>query len=96
MCVKLTKVACFKMAEHRVNMHYLMREAVELVLNEGLDLEDFSDSGSEENIVDSGKESVLVDLKTDSRDSDNGIFIFTIGIQATNRMKLLLFYAVSR
>ena len=77
-------------------MHYLMREAVELVLNEGLDLEDFSDSGSEENIVDSGKESVLVDLKTDSRDSDNDIFIFTIGIQATNRMKLLLFYAVSR
>ena len=34
------------MAVHRVNMHYLMREAVELVLNEGLDLEDFSDSVS--------------------------------------------------
>ena len=90
------KVARFKMAEHRVNMHYSVREAVELVLNEGLDLEDFSDSGSEENIVDSGKEFVLVDLKTNSSDRDNDIFIFTIGIQATNRMKLLLFYAVSR
>ena len=37
-------------------MRYSARETVELVLNEGLDLEDFSDSGSEENIVDSGEE----------------------------------------
>ena len=34
----------------------LAMETVELVLNEGSDLEDFSDSGSEENIVDSGEE----------------------------------------
>ena len=34
-------VVHFKMAARRVNMHYLMRETVELVLNEGLDLEDF-------------------------------------------------------
>ena len=56
-------------------MCYLTREAVELVLNEGSDLEDFSDSGSEENIVDSGEEFVPVDLEVDSRDSDNNIFI---------------------
>ena len=43
------------MAERRVNMRYSMMEAVELVQNEGSDLEDFSDSGSEENIVDSGE-----------------------------------------
>ena len=45
-CVKLTKVACFKMVARR----------------EGLDLEDFSDSGFEENIVDSRKEFVPADL----------------------------------
>ena len=55
-CVKLTIVVHFTMAAHRVNMCYLTREAIELVLNKGLDLEDFSDSGSEENIVDSGEE----------------------------------------
>ena len=49
------KVTHFKMA---VNMCYLTREAIELVLNKGLDLEDFSDSGSEENIVDSSEESI--------------------------------------
>ena len=47
MCVKLTKVARFKMAARRVNMRYSTRETVELVLNEGSDLEDFSVSGSE-------------------------------------------------
>ena len=36
-------------------MRYLARETVELILNEGSDLEDFLDSGSEENIVDSGE-----------------------------------------
>ena len=55
------KVVCFKMVARRVNMRYLTKETVELVLNEGLDPEDFSDSGSEENIVDSGEESVPVD-----------------------------------
>ena len=75
-CVKLTKVAHFKMAARRVNKCYSVRETVELVLNEGSDLEDFSDSGSEENIVDSGEEFVPVDLETDSRDSDNSIFHF--------------------
>ena len=54
-CVKLTKDEPFKMAACRVNMRYLARGAVELVQNEGSDLEDFSDSGSEENIVDSGE-----------------------------------------
>ena len=54
-CVKLTKDVRFKMAARRVNMLYSMMEAVELVQNEGSDLEDFSDSGSEENIVDSGE-----------------------------------------
>ena len=78
------------MAVRRVNMHYSMREAVELVPNEGLDLEDFSDSGSEENIVDSGEEFLPVDLEADSSDSDNDIFIFIIGIQATSRIKLVL------
>ena len=90
-CVKLTKVARFKMAAHRVNMHYSVRETVELVLNEGSDLEDFLDSGSEENIVDSGEEFVLVDLEADSRDSDNNIFIFIIDIRATSRIKLCFF-----
>ena len=51
------------MAARRVNMRYSARETVELVLNEGSDLEDFSDSGSEENIVDSGEEFVPVDLE---------------------------------
>ena len=76
------------MAARRVNMHYSVRETVELVLNEGSDLEDFSDSGSEENIVDSGEVLVPVDLEADSSDSDNNIFIFIIGIHATSRIKL--------
>ena len=65
---------------------------MELVLNEGLDLEDFLDCGSEEKIVDSGEEFVLVDLEADSRDSDNNVFIFIIGICATNRIKLFFFF----
>ena len=65
---------------------------MELVLNEGLDLEDFLDSGSEENIVDSGEEFAPVDLEADSRDSDNNIFIFIIGIRATSRIKLFFFF----
>ena len=69
-------------------MHYSVRETVELALNEGLDQEDFLDSGSEENIVDSGEEFVPVDLEADSRDSDNNIFIFIIGIRATGRIFL--------
>ena len=68
-------------------MRYSARETVELVLNEGLDLEDFSHSGSEENIVDSGEEFVPVDLEADSSDGDNNIFIFIIGIHATSRIK---------
>jgi len=51
----------------------------ELVPNEDLDLEDFSDSGSEKNIVDSGKEFVPVDLKVDLSDSNNDIFILSLG-----------------
>ena len=73
-------------------MHYSTRETVELVQNERSDL-DFSNSGSEENTVDSGEESVSVDLEADSRDSDNNIFIFIIGICATSRIKLF-FYCV--
>ena len=88
MCVKLTKVVRFKMAARRVNMRYSMREAVEFVLNESSDLEDFLDSGSEENIVDSGEEFVPVDLEADS--SDNDVFIFIIWIHATSRIKLPL------
>ena len=91
MCVKLTKVVCFKMAARRVNMRYTVRETVESVLNEGLDQEDFSDSGSEENIVDSGEEFVPVDLKADSSDSDNNIFVFITGIRATSRIKLFCY-----
>ena len=82
------------MAVRRVNMHYSARETVELVLNEGSDLEDFSDSGSEENIVDSGEVFVLVDLEADSSDSDNNIFILIImiiRIRATSRIKLFVF-----
>ena len=60
-------------------MCYLMREAVELVLNEGSDLEDFSVSNSEENIVDSGEEFVPVDLEANLSDSDNDIFISSLG-----------------
>ena len=75
-------------------MSYSVMETVELVLNEGLDLEDFSDSGSEENIVDSGEEFVPVDLEVDSRDNDNNIFICIIGIHATSRIKLFFFYCV--
>ena len=77
------------MVARRMNMHYLVRETVELVLTEGLDLEDFSDSGSEENIVDSGEEFVPVDLEADSSNSGNNIFIFIIGICATSRINLL-------
>ena len=69
-------------------MGYSAMETVEFVLNEGSDPEDFSDSGSEENIVDSGEEFVPADLEADSRDSDNNIFIFIIGIRATSRIKL--------
>ena len=69
-------------------MHYSAMETVELVLNEGSDLEDFLDSSSEENIVDSGEEFVPVDFEADLRDSDNNIFIFIIGIHATSRLKL--------
>ena len=75
-------------------MRYSMREAVELVLNEGSDLEDFSDSSSEENIVDSGEEFVPVDLQADSNDSDNDIFIFILGIRATSRIKLIFLETV--
>ena len=71
-------------------MRYSTREAVELVLNEASDL-DFSDSGSEENIVDSGEEFVPVDVEADSNDSDNDIFIFIIRIHATRRIKPLFF-----
>ena len=69
-------------------MRYSARETVELVQNEGSDPEDFLNSASEENIVDSGEEFVPVDLEADSRDSDNNIFIFIIGICATSRIKL--------
>ena len=79
------------MAVRRVNMHYSAMETVELVLNEGSDPEDFLDSGSEENIVDSGEEFVPVDLEADSRDSNNNIFIFIIGIHATSRIKGCIF-----
>ena len=48
--------------------------------------------GSEENIVESGKEFVPVDLEVDSSDNDNDIFIFIIGIYATNRIKPLFFF----
>ena len=73
-------------------MGYSAMETMELVLNEGSDPEDFSDSGSEENIVDSGEEFVPVDLEADSSDSDNNIFIFIIGIRATRRIKLLFYF----
>ena len=71
------------MAARRVNMCYSTREDVELVLNEGLDLEDFSD------IVDSGEEFVPVNFEADSSNSNNNIFIFVTGICATSRIKLL-------
>ena len=74
-------------------MHYSAMETVELVLNEGSDLEDFLDSSSEENIVDSGEEFVPVDFEADLRDSDNNIFLFIIGIHATSRLKVF-FYCV--
>ena len=79
------------MAARRVNMRYSAMETVELVLNEGSDPEDFSDSGSEENIVDSGEEFGPVDLEADSRNSDNNIFIFIIGIRASRRIKPVQF-----
>ena len=76
-------------------MCYSMREAVELVLNEGSDLKDFSVSISKENIVDSGEEFVPVDLKADSSDREYNIFIFIIGIRATSKINLLfLFFTV--
>ena len=58
MSVILMKVVHFKMVVHRVNMRYSTRGAVELVPNEGSDLEDFSDCSqqSEENIVDYGED----------------------------------------
>ena len=74
-------------------MCYSTREAVKLVLNEGSDL-DFSDSGSEQNIVDSGEEFVPVDLEVDSNDSDNDIFIFITGIQATSKKNKKCLYCV--
>ena len=77
-------------------MRYLTREAVELVLNEGLDLEDFLDSSTEENFVDSGEEFVPVDLGVDSSDSNNNIFIFVIGIRATSTIFILFYYCVWR
>ena len=55
------------------------------------DLEDFSESGSEKNIDDSGEELVPVDLEADSSDSDNDIFIFIIRINATSKIKLFFF-----
>ena len=67
-------------------MRYSARETVELVQNEGSDPEEFLDSGSEENIVDSGEEFVPVDLEADSSDSDNNIFIFVTGIRASSRI----------
>ena len=72
-CVGLhTNESCtFSMAARRVNTRYSTREAVELVLNEGSDLEDASDSDSEENIVDSGEEFVPVDLEADLSDTDS-------------------------
>ena len=75
-------------------MRYSVRETVELVQNKASALEDFSDSGSEENIVDSGEEPVPVDLEVDSSDSDNNIFIFTIGIRVTSRIKLSFLYCL--
>ena len=77
-----------------MNIRYSERETVELVLNEGSDLEDCSDSGSEENIADSGEEFVPVDLEADSSDSDNNIFIFITGICVTSRIKLFFFFTV--
>ena len=67
------------MKDVRFKMRYSTREAVELVQNEGSNQEDFSDSSFEENIVDSGKEFVPIDLEADLRDSDNVIFIFWLG-----------------
>ena len=72
-------------------MRYSARETGELVLNEGSDLEDFSDSGFEENSVDSGKEFVPVDREADLRESDNNILIFIIRIHATRRKKPISF-----
>ena len=92
--MKLTKDVHFKMAAHRVNMRYSTRETVELVLNEGSDLEDFSDSGSEENIVDSGEAFVPINLEADLSDSNNNIFIFITGIRATSIIRLFFLYCV--
>ena len=64
---------------------------MELVLNEDSYLEDFFDSDSEENVVDSGEEFVPVDLEADLSDSGKVIFIFIIRINATIKIKLSFF-----
>ena len=74
-----------------MNVCYSMREVVELLLFEASD-PDFLDSGSQENIADSGKEFVPVDLEADPSDSDNNIFIFITGIRATSRIDLFFFF----
>ena len=84
------------MAVRSLNMRYSMREAVELILNEGSDVEhfseDFSDCShqSEENIVDSGEDTsstlwILTEIHLEL-----SIFVFIIGIQATRRIKLFV------
>ena len=75
-----------------MNTRYPMREDVELVLHEGSDLEDVSDSDSEENIVYSGEEFVPVDLEADLSDSDNDIADQRYNVD-TRRIKLF-FYCV--
>ena len=82
--MKLIKDVHFKMC-------YLTWEAVELAQNECSNQEDFLDSSSEENIVDSGEEFVPVDFEVDLSDSNNNIFIFINGICATSRIKLFIF-----
>ena len=82
------------MVARRVNMHYSAKETVEFVLNEGSDLEDFSDSGSEENTVDSGKEFVPVDTEVDSSDSDNNIFLSPLGSMQHVECFVIVFFTV--
>ena len=65
---------------------------MELVLNEGSDLEDILDSGSTQNTVDSGNEFVPVDLEADSSDSNNNIFIFITGPMQHQNKPLLFFF----
>ena len=83
------------MKDVHFKMCYLTWEAVELAQNECLNQEDFSDSSSEENIVDSGKEFVPVDLEVDLSDSDNNIFIFINGICATSRINFFFIYCLN-